>query len=213
MPIKLTTGQKISLRKEAPGLSTLLFSLGWDRVERKGLRKLFQSDFDLDSSVLCLDSDKKLRKSTDVIYYGNSQHPSEAISHLGDELTGEGKGNKAKVLIQNERERKGDEDKEQVLINLSQIPPHIANLVFFVNIYECYHRRQNFGQLSNAYVELVDLEEETVIARYELSHEDYQTHTGILVAEVYREDDKWEIEIVGEGVRVGSLEEFVRRYS
>jgi stress response protein SCP2 len=216
MSIKLITGQRISLKKEAPGLKYLLFGLGWDLPEKKGLKKLFQSDFDLDSSVLCLGSNNKLQKSTDVVYYGTPKHPSEAIAHLGDELTGAGDEEKAKIIVQSEVEpKRGERDKEQILINLPQIPSEIVKLVFFVNIYEGLSRRQNFGQIRDAYVYLMDLEEETEIAYYDLSQEDYHNCTGILIAEVYREgkDDQWQLLIVGKGVQVASLQEFVGRYS
>ncbi|MEB3232804.1 MAG: TerD family protein [Leptolyngbyaceae bacterium] len=216
MAIKLTTGQKISLKKEAPGLITLLFGLGWDSVEKKGLKGLFQSDFDLDISILCLGENNKLRKSSDVVYYSNPQHPSEAISHLGDELTGEGKDTPAKILVDQEHpdtSAKGIHDKEQILINLAQVPDDIAKLIFFVNIYECVPRRQTFGQVRNAHVSLISLEEETEIARYNLSHEYFKDDTGIVLAEAYREDGKWEMLVLGEGVHVSSLQQFVGRYS
>lgn len=216
MAIKLATGQKISLKKEAPGLNTLLFGLGWNLSEKKGLKGLFQSDFDLDSSVLCLDGNNKLRKSSDVIYYGNPQHPSEAISHLGDELTGAGEDNNPQILVDNkngDEQDKDIQDKEQILINLAQVPEDIVKLVFFANIYECLPRCQKLGQVRNAYVHLVDLEEETEIARYNLSHEYYKDYTGIVIAEVYRQDNKWEVLAVGEGVQVTSLQQFVGRYS
>jgi len=214
MPIKLTTGQQISLRKEAPGLETLLLGIGWDMAEKRGLGKLFQSDFDLDSSVLCLGRDGKLHRSTDVVYYGAPKHPSEAIAHLGDELTGEGEEGKDKILLRDEVEQdKGEQDKEQILINLKQIPSEIAKLVFFANIYECLPRRQNFGQIRNAYVHLLDLEGESEIARYELSQNGYRDCTGMILAEAFREEGKWQIVAIGEGVRVGSLQQFVGRYS
>ena len=213
MPIKFTTGQTISLKKEAPGLKTLLFGLGWDQAEKTGLSHLFKSDFDLDSSIICLDGEGKLKKATDVVYYAAPKHPSEAITHLGDELTGAGDETKEKVLVENHAQSKGHGDKEQILVTLSQIPEEIAKLVFFVNIYEAKSRRQTFGQVRNAYVHLVDLEDEIEIARYELSHEFYRDHTAILLAEIYRDQGKWQLHLVGEGLKIESLQAFVDRYS
>ncbi len=217
MAIKLTTGQTISLRKESPGLTTLLLGLGWEMSDRKGLRKLLQSDFDLDISVLCLNAEDKLAKSTDVIYYGNSKHPTGAIAHLGDELTGGDDDKKEKVLVHGDRDEasqpKGEQDKEQIIVNLAQVPEDVAKLLLFANIYECVPRRQKLGQVRNAYVHLVDLETEAEIARYDLSNEDYYDCTGILIAEVYREDQTWQASIVGEGVQVASLQQFVGRFS
>ncbi|MGK7877088.1 MAG: chloride channel protein [Xenococcaceae cyanobacterium] len=196
MVIRLTTGQQISLKKAAPGLTVLLFSLGWDIVQGSGLKKLLKSDFDLDSAVLCLDAESKLKKSTDVIYYGHPNHASGAITHLGDNTTGEGEG-----------------DNEQILVNLSQVPAEIGRLVFVVNIYECIPRHQTFGDVSNAFVRLVDMEKGTEIARYNLSGEKYSEQTGMIFAEVYRQDIEWYVAAVGEGIKVRSLQELVsRRY-
>ncbi len=217
MAIKLTTGQRISLKKEAPGLKNLLFGLGWEVAEKKGLKQLFQSDIDIDSSILCLGNDNKLRKSSDVVYYGTPQHPSGAITHLGDNLTGSSADSSDKVIVQNENDpedpKKGEDDNEQILINLPQVPADITKLVFFVNIYECLPRRQTFGQVRQAYVHLTDLEEETEIARYDLSQDYYQDYTGIVLAEAYRDEDQWQVWVVGEGVHVSSLQQFVGRYS
>jgi len=209
MAIKLTTGQRISLKSEAPGLTVLLLGLGWEVGQKsRGLKGLFQSDLDLDCAVLCLHEDGKIKSGSDVVYYGNYKHPSEAITHLGDNLTGEGE-DKEVIAVETEEAK----DKEQVLVNLPQVPNDIHRLIFFVNIYESFSRRQNFGQVRDAYVRLVDLNEETEIARYDLSHEGYNEQTGIILAEVYRREGKWEAAAVGKGVKVGSLQEFVEQYS
>ncbi|ASC69583.1 Chemical-damaging agent resistance protein C [Halomicronema hongdechloris C2206] len=196
MAIKLTTGQRISLRKEAPGLTTLLLGLSWDLLQEKGIKKLFKSDFDLDAAVLCLDEQGRLRSGNDVVYYGHLNHPSGAITHLGDNTTGE-----------------GDEDNEQVLVNLPQVPAHIARIVFVCTIYECFARRQNFGQMGDAYVRLVDMEQEHEIASYSLSHDDYREQTAIVLAEVYRQEGRWQVAVLGKGMRVGSLQALVELYT
>lgn len=200
MAIKLTTGQRISLKKEAPGLAALVFGSGWD-ITRKGnwITQLFQSEFDLDSAVICLDESGKLRRGSDVIYYGNLKHSSGAITHLGDNRIGNSEADA--------------EDNEQILIILPELPPEIAKLVFVVTIYECYPRRQTFGQVYNAYVRLVDLEQDVEIARYDLSDQAYRDHTSIILAEVYRQEDQWQVAAVGQGIKVDSLQSLVQRYS
>jgi stress response protein SCP2 len=199
MAIKLTTGQRITLRKEAPGLTALLCGLGWEITKGRGLKKFFQSDFDLDSAVLCLDENGKVQKGSDV------------ISHLGDNQTGK--------LIQEEEDEEEDEeeyrhDKEQILVTLPKIPRRVAKLVFVATIYESYPRKQSLGQVHDAYVRLVDLEHEHEIACYDLSDNAYQDKTGVILAEVCRRDGKWQAEAIGEGVKVASLQELVQqRYS
>jgi len=213
MGIQLTTGQRFSLKKQAPGLNALLCGLGWELMPQKGLKKIFKSDFDLDISILCLNEEGKLQKSSDVVYYGNLTHPSGAISHLGDNLTGEHTTPNATEKHEEEEEEEII-DKEQILVTLPQVPKRVHKLLIVANIYESNHRRQNLGQVENAYIRLVDLEHEMEIARYDLSHDDFKDETGMILAEIYRQDDsQWQVEIIGEGVKVQSLQELAEQYS
>ncbi|AFZ50592.1 TerD family protein [Dactylococcopsis salina] len=213
MGIQLTTGQRFSLKKQAPGLNALLCGLGWELMPQKGLKKIFKSDFDLDISILCLNEEGKLQKSSDVVYYGNLTHPSGAISHLGDNLTGEHTTPNATEKHEEEEEEE-ILDKEQILVTLPQVPKRVQKLLIVANIYESNHRRQNLGQVENAYIRLVDLEHEMEIARYDLSHDDFKDETGMILAEIYRqEDSQWQVEIIGKGVKVQSLQELAEQYS
>jgi len=214
MGIQLTTGQRFSLKKQAPGLNALICGLGWELMPQTGWKKLFQSDFDLDISALCLNEEGKLEKSTDVVYYGNLTHPSGAISHLGDNQTGE-------HIVANATEKDEEEedinDKEQILVTLPQVTKRIQKLLIVANIYEAGPRRQNLGQVKNAYVRLVDIEHEMEIARYCLSEDDCcKSKTGIILAEIYRQTDnneQWQVEVIGQGINVGSLQELVEQYT
>ncbi|MGK7926045.1 MAG: TerD family protein [Spirulina sp.] len=198
MSINLKKGQRISLVKESPGLTRVLCGLGWDVAPSSGgFLGLFGStyDYDLDASVLCLQASQKLRDKSDVVYFGNLRHNSGAIAHLGDNLTGEGLG-----------------DDEQIIVELPQIPPEIAKLVFVVNIYKCHQRKQDFGQVKNAFVRLVNMADNREIARYNLSGTTYSGMTGMILAEVYRDNNGWNLKAIGEGINVNGLEEVVQSY-
>ena len=194
MAINLKKGQRISLTKESPGLTRLLCGLCWD-VAKKGLFGMGGKDFDLDCSVLCLDANDKVRDISNVVYYANLRHPSGAITHLGDNLTGEGEG-----------------DDEQILVDLPLVPADIVRLIFTVNIYNSVQRKQDFGQVSNASVRLVNTGNNQEIASYHLSGAEYQGMTGMIIAEVYRHDNEWKVAAVGDGFRVKGLEELVQKY-
>ncbi|MEA5510992.1 TerD family protein [Crocosphaera sp. UHCC 0190] len=196
MAINLKKGQRISLKKEAPGLTNLMCGLGWDVAQGGGLFGIFKTaDFDLDASLLCLDSHDKLESKSDIVYFGNLRHPSGAITHLGDNLTGAGSG-----------------DDEQILVDLPKIPERIIKLLFVVNIYECIQRQQDFGKVRNAFVRLVDLSNNKEIARYSLSGEEYQGKTGMILAEVYRDNNEWKMAAVGEGITVNGLQTLTNNY-
>ena len=198
MAINLEKGQQISLRKEAPSLTKLMCGLGWDILESsRGLLRLFQpqAHVDLDASVLCLNPNDKLTSKSDIVYFGNLRHNSHAVTHLGDNLTG-----------------KGDGDDEEILVNLPQIPDTISKLVFVVNIYDCVKRKQDFGQVKNAFVRLVDLDNNQEIARYSLSGDEYKGKTGIILAEVYFDKNEWKMTAIGKGINVKNIQEIISKY-
>ena len=200
MTICLQKGQRISLSKEAPGLTKLMCGLGWDVAEKSGggFFGVFGGgqDFDLDASVLCLDANQKFTDVKDLVYFGNLKHQSGAIIHQGDNLTGEGDG-----------------DDEVIIVNLPKIPARISRLVFVVNIYDCIKRKQHFGQVENAFVRLVNASNNRELARYNLSGSNYAEMTGMTLAEIYRHQDEWKMAAVGNGFRVAGLKDITSKYS
>ncbi|MGF1675839.1 MAG: TerD family protein [Rivularia sp. (in: cyanobacteria)] len=200
MTISLQKGQRISLSKEAPGLTKLICGLGWDVAKRSG-GGFFSNfggsghNYDLDASVICLDANSKLTDHKNVIYFGNLQHSSRAIIHQGDNLTGAGDG-----------------DDEVIIIDLPRIPGSIAKLIFVVNIYECVTRKQDFGQIENAFVRLVNSSSNKELARYNLSGKEYMGMTGMILAEVYRHNNEWKMAAIGNGVNVPGLGKLIESY-
>lgn len=200
MAITLQKGQRISLSKEAPGLTKLTCGLGWDVAKRSGggFFSNFSSssqDYDLDASVICLDANNKLTDNKNVVYFGNLRHSSGAITHQGDNLTGAGDG-----------------DDEVIIVDLPRIPTQIAKLVFVVNIYQCIERKQDFGQVENAFVRLVNSSNHKELARYNLSGKEYTGMTGMILAEVYRHNNEWKMAAIGNGVNVNGLGELIKSY-
>ena len=200
MAITLQKGQRIYLSKEAPGLTKLTCGLGWDVAKRSGggFFSNFTSsgqDYDLDASVICLDANGKLTDNKNVVYFGNLRHSSGSITHQGDNLTGAGDG-----------------DDEVIIVDLPRIPTQIAKLVFVVNIYQCIERRQDFGQIENAFVRLVNSSNNREMARYNLSGKEYKGMTGMILAEVYRHNNEWKMAAIGNGVNVNGLSELIKSY-
>lgn len=196
MAINLKKGQRISLTKEDPSLKQIMCGLGWDVVSKSDGFFGGNKQFDLDSSVLCLDADKKLADVKDIIYFGNLRHSSSAISHQGDNLTGAGEG-----------------DDEVINIDLPLIPANIAYLVFAINIYKCNQRRQDFGMVENAFVRMVNRDNNQELARYNLSGGEYQGMTGMILAEVYRHNEEWKMAAVGNGFKIATLADIAKIYT
>ena len=177
MAINLTKGQKISLDK---GVRLALVGLGWDTNKYDGA-----ADFDLDASAFLLGANGKVRKDSDFIFYGNLRHPSDAVLHQGDNLTGAGEG-----------------DDEQIMVDLSRLPAEVSKLVFVVNIYDANVRKQHFGMIRNAFIRIVDLSNRSEICRFNLT-EDYSGMTGMVVGEIYRYNGEWKFNAIGSGFQGG----------
>ena len=145
MAVNLTKGGRISLNKEAPGLKKILIGLGWDtNASDTG------ADFDLDASVFLLDSNAKVANEKDFVFYNNLSSSDGSVVHTGDNRTGEGDG-----------------DDEVIMIDFSKIPSEIKKIAICVTIHDAEARRQNFGQVSNAYIRVVDATTNTELVRYD----------------------------------------------
>lgn len=180
MAISLRKGQKIDLTKTNPGLSKILVGLGWDINKYDG-----GADFDLDASVFMVDASGKATSDNDFIFYNNPKHPSGSVEYLGDNRTGEGDG-----------------DDEQINVDLSLVPANIDRIAFTVTIYDAENRRQNFGQVSNAFIRIVNTVTNEELIRYDLS-EDFSIETALVIAELYRNNGEWKVQAIGSGFSGG----------
>ena len=180
MPINLSKGQKVDLTKGNASLKHIMVGLGWDV-------NAFDSgaDFDLDASAFMCGANGKCPTEKEFVFYGNLVHPSESVKHMGDNLTGEGDG-----------------DDEQIRIDLSKIPANISKVAFTVTIYDAETRRQNFGQVSNAFIRIVDETTNQELIRYDLG-EDFSIETAVVVGELYRHDGEWKFNAIGSGFQGG----------
>lgn len=191
MAVTLTKGQRVSLDKVAPGLSEIYIGLGWDV---KAVDTGF--DFDLDASVFLLGSNEKLITDNHFIFYNNlcSPDPAKSVQHTGDNLTGAGDG-----------------DDEVIKINLQKVPTDVHKVAITVTIHEAEERRQNFGQVVNSFVRVVNAQNTQEVLRYDLV-EDYSIETALIMAELYRKDGEWRLNAVGAGYQ-GGLKALLNRFS
>jgi len=180
MPISLSKGQKVSLTKENPGLKNVVIGLGWDvnAFDTGG-------DFDLDAAAFLLTDAGKVSDQKDFVFFGNLVHPSGSVQHLGDNLTGVGDG-----------------DDEQIKIDLSKVPTNISRIAFTVTIYDAENRRQNFGQVNNAFVCIYDESNGKELVRYDLG-EDFSIETAVVFGELYKNGNEWKFNAIGSGYQGG----------
>ncbi|MDE7312543.1 MAG: TerD family protein [Eubacterium sp.] len=180
MPVSLQKGQKVSLTKGNPGLKNVVVGLGWDvnQFDTGG-------DFDLDAAAFLLTDSGKVSRQEDFIFFGNLTHPSGSVQHMGDNLTGAGEG-----------------DDEQIKIDLSKVPENITKIAFTVTIYEPEQRRQNFGQINNAFIRIYNEDTGEEMLRYDLG-EDFSIETAAVFGEVYKNGSEWKFNAIGSGYQGG----------
>lgn len=175
MSISLSKGQALSLSKNNPGLSRVFMGVGWDPVKSGGgfFGKLFGGGaaIDLDASVIIFDSAKN---EIDTVYFTNLKSADGAITHDGDNLTGEGDG-----------------DDEVIRVDLTRLDPRAAHLVFTVNSF----RGQTFNEVDNAVARLVDDTNQREICSFTLREQG--AHTGVIMASLSKGADGWSMQAHG----------------
>ncbi|MFE3092812.1 TerD family protein [Streptomyces sp. NPDC059248] len=179
MAVSLTKGGNVSLTKEAPGLTAVTVGLGWD------VRTTTGTDFDLDASAIAVNAAGTVVSDAHFIFFNNRATPDQTIVHTGDNRTGEGGG-----------------DDEQINVGLAALPADVDKIVFPVSIYDAVTRAQNFGQVRNAYIRIINQAGGAEIARYDLS-EDAAVETAMVFGELYRNGAEWKFRAVGQGYASG----------
>jgi tellurium resistance protein TerD len=173
--INLEKGQRVNVE-----LPKFTIGLGWDtNSSSTGV------DFDLDASAFILGENKKLLSDEHFVFYNNLKSPDGAVEHTGDNLTGEGEG-----------------DDESIRIDLSKISPNASEICFVVTIHKADERKQNFGQVNNAYIRILNQDNGEELIHFDLG-EDFSIETAVVVAELYRHNGEWKFNAIGSGFSGG----------
>ena len=184
MAINLQKGQKIDI-----GLSKMTIGLGWDPSEGTG------HDFDLDASAIMINSERKLLGEDSFIFYNNLVSPDGALTHTGDDPDG--------------KSSDGDDD-EAIIVDLAKVDSKVEEILFVVTIEDFEARKQNFGQVRNSYIRIVDNSNNEEIAKYELD-EDFSIETGVEFGRLYKRNGAWKFEASGIGYKA-DLGFFLEKY-
>lgn len=195
MSVNLQKGQKVELRKNNGGeLRRVMVGLGWDEVQQsRGFFAPKPQDIDCDASAfICMNG--HLRGTGDVVYFGNLNHRSGCVRHMGDNLTGAGEG-----------------DDEQIMVDLASLPSQYDKIIIVVNIYQAAQRRQHFGMIRNAFIRICDAETNQEILKYNLS-ENYNGMTAMVFGELYRYNGTWKFNAIGQATQDNSVGDLAKRF-
>ncbi|MFO1367007.1 MAG: TerD family protein [Acinetobacter parvus] len=187
MAISLNKGGNLSLSKTDPTLVRILIGLGWDERATDG------ASFDLDASAFLLTASGKVRGDHDFIFYNQLKSQDGSVEHTGDNRSGQGDG-----------------DDESLVVDLSKVSPEVEKIAITVTIHDAQSRGQNFGQIANAFIRVVNQDSGIEIVRFDLA-EDYSTETAMVFGEVYRHNGEWKFRAVGQGY-AGGLAAMCQQY-
>ena len=177
MSVNLSKGQKVNLSKDNAGLKAVMVGLGWDEAAGTA------DTIDCDAIAFLLGADGKIASKTDVVFFNNLRHPSGCVLHQGDNLTGAGEG-----------------DDEQILIDLARLPQQYQRIVILVSIYKARDKGQHFGMIRNAFIRLVNADNNKELYKYDLT-ENYSGMTAMIFGEVYRHNGEWKFGAVGQPIQ------------
>ncbi len=184
MAINLQKGQRENIN--APKFT---IGLGWDTNNSST-----GTSFDLDASAFIVGENGKILSDAHFIFYNNLKSPDESVIHTGDNLTGDGDG-----------------DDEQIKIDLTKINSAVKEICIVVTIHDAEGRRQNFGQVRNSFIRIVDDSNNTEMVKYELE-EDFSIETAVEFGRIYNKDGQWKFEAMGVGMK-GGLEDYLNKYN
>lgn len=172
--INLRKGDKVKI-----GFNNITVGLGWEPNEGTG------GTFDLDVSAIMIDENRKLPNKDYFVFYNNLESPDGAVTHTGDDPDGTSSD--------------GDDD-ESIIIDITKLNPNIQEILFVVTIEDAVSKRQNFGQVRDSYIRLVDNSTNKEVFKYELG-EDFSIETGIEFGRLYKRNEEWKFDASGIGYK------------
>lgn len=185
MAINLQKGQRVNV-----GLSKVAVGLGWEPA-------VTGKEADLDASVFMIGKNGKLPEDEFFVFYNNLTSPDGAVQHTGDVQSASGDDD--------------GEDEETLMVDLDKVDARVEELIFVVTIHDASKAGQNFGQVKDAYIRVIDQGTGSEMMKYELS-EDFSVETAVTIGRFYRREKEWRFEAMGMGNR-GGLAEYLGTYN
>ncbi|MCW2766649.1 MAG: stress protein [Nocardioides sp.] len=173
--IELTKGQELALATEdGQPLTRIKLGIGWDKARTAGFIGTGAPHIDLDATAV----EYAGHQFFDMAFYNNLKTRDGSVVHLGDNLTGHGEG-----------------DDEVLTVDLSRVHRQIDTIVFLVSSYQGH----SLEWINHAYCRLVG-DDEVELARFTLTGGVSQT--GLVLAKLFRDGDRWRLRAIGEGIAV-----------
>jgi tellurium resistance protein TerD len=169
-------GANVALTREIPGLRRLVVGVSWN----SGGERLLEENLVL--AAVLSDASSKALSAEHFVFFNQLSSPEESVTQLEKALAG---------------------DKEQVEIDLPDVPPEVARVVIVVYLNEGTAQRRTLGQLRDLTVVVREAPSNRELVRSENLAPGLTTETAVVLAEVYRNGPDWKFKVVGEGYSSG----------
>jgi len=172
----MSRGANVALTREIPGLTHIVVGVSWN----SGAERLLEDNLVL-ATILC-DAGSKALSAEHFVFFNQLNSPDLSVSQLESALGG---------------------DKEQVEIDLPDVPPEIARIVVVVYLNDGTAQRRTLGQLRDITVCVRQAPSNRELVRSENLAPALSAETALVLGEVYRHGGDWKFKVVGEGYASG----------
>lgn len=196
MGINLQKGQRINLQKgNGTVLQNVCVGVNWGAIEKKNwLGGIEKEAVDLDASCILFDEAKN---NVDVVYFGSLRSKDGAISHSGDDLTGDMDGDDGL-------------DNEIITVDFSKLNSQVTHVAFVLNSY----RGHDFGTIPFASIRIYEgtpSRVNEVFATYNIAKgEGFAGHVSMVLGVFYKRNGEWKFNAIGEPTKDRKLEEAIK---
>ncbi|MCQ2001505.1 TerD family protein [Arthrobacter zhaoxinii] len=168
----LVAGANAALTAENPGLTSVMVGLGWDVIPSRGPAS------ELVPLTLLCGSDGRVLSDAHLVFFNQIASPEGS------------------VLFE------GDDDTEQIDVDLSRVPDAVSKIVFAVYADPEMRGPGTFAAVRSAYVRVARPDGRELV-RFDLPAANRDTITAMMFGELYRHRTDWKFRALGQGYTTG----------
>lgn len=195
MRVDLSKHPVVELKKEdGTAISRLFIGINWNQNTYAG-----EADFDLDLGAFVSGFDKQITDVADIINYAfGKKHPSGVVEYTGDNRNGNDNDGVSYL---------GHHYDEAMYVDTSKFPADKDMISLYATIYLAHKRNQNFGLVSNASVEVIDMDDSGNSFHFDLSNDPkYTALTALVLLEIKKVGSGFTLQKVARGFAGGTKE-------
>lgn len=175
----LVKGENMVLTTDSGDPGSILVDLEWT-LAAAGSGRL-----ELDASAIAVGADDRVLSDQHLVFFNNAQTPDGSVAvHRPTEPIG------------------SNEFGSSFRVNLTDVPPAVAKVVFAVAIYDAAARGHSYADVERAHIGVRVCENVTEIGRFPMNRPG-NTESAMIFGEVYKHGGRWKFRAIGQGYASG----------